>query len=164
MTTPMGLAIKRCQIFAFYCDEDGRIVSCPKRCGKTAVTVQTGAPDNHRFIIISTEDYNKGSDFVLGVPITSKLTPFKLKSGAEPIGPDDIENNRPGEITKGYVLPDKVCRLNVQTVESSGTSRFGEVKKQPYKKFMKRVFSFMGGYGEDSCPYCQKPLNLNGLD
>lgn len=156
MSSPV--AIERGNVYAFYCDEDGRRIKCEYRCyADGSKPIQRNEPNQHRFLIVSPSDYNKKSVVVLAIPITSKETKFNLDADAEPIGPDDFEEIPPNHETKGFVLLDKICRVNTTCLCCTNVrgnkqpEEYGKLKGVVYKKLVRKAFSKMG-VAVSNCP------------
>jgi hypothetical protein len=66
----MALVPDQAYIYKYNCNNEGRHISCQNQCQSLSKDPDKNKP--HYFIILTSKDYNSGSHFVLGVPLTSK--------------------------------------------------------------------------------------------
>jgi len=105
----------------------------------------------HMFIILTNSDYNKNSDFICGIPITSvkkfKKQEFLAKHGID-ITDDEIDNrNKPSNERfilekQSMVLCDRVPRLNKKFL-SPNQKNIGKIEEKKLTEIIQRIYYFL---------------------
>ena len=120
-------------------------------CDCEGCVVETRNIPEHMFIILTNSDYNKTSDFICGVPITSvkkfKKQDFLARHGMN-ITDDDIDNrNKPSNERfvlekQSMVLCDRIPRLNKNFL-SSRQKNIGKIENDTLGNIISRLYFFL---------------------
>ena len=98
--------------------------------------------NGHYYILLTKQDYNKRSEELLGIPLTSKENDFTLNYG-EDISDADIEGDFDFS-KKTFVLCDRPCRLTKAHAKPITKQNIkGKVKEEKYRNLCDKIAVFI---------------------